>query len=89
MFASATRLKRSKKFIWRAVAGLALVVEGRRAVLGANADAVVRTSAARRAMAACERGRVELLCVVAKRFLLARRRALRGLRDFRWELCSR
>ena len=47
MFASATRLNLSKKFIWSAVVGLARVVAGRRAVLGAKADAVVRRSAAR------------------------------------------
>ncbi len=47
MFASATLLKRSKKFIWRAVVSLALVVEGRRAVRGAKATLVATRSAAR------------------------------------------
>ena len=54
MFASATRLKRSKKFICKDVDGLARVAAGRRAVRGAKADAVVRRSAARiGAMTAC------------------------------------
>ena len=47
MFASATRLNLSKKFIWSAVVGLARVVEGRRAVLGAKATLVATRSAAR------------------------------------------
>jgi hypothetical protein len=73
MFASATRLKRSKKFIWSAVVGLARVVEGRRAVLGANADTVVRTSAARRAMAACDWPRGGFVLWWLRDFSFARR----------------
>ena len=57
MFASATRLKRSKKFIWSAVVGLARVVAGRRAVLGATAAVVATRSAARIGAGAMAAGR--------------------------------
>merc|ERR1719316_2503327 len=74
MFASATLLKRSKKFIWREVVGLARVATGRRAVLGAKAAVVATRSAARigaiSAWLVCAAA-WRLWAVVAKRFLLA------------------
>ena len=66
MFASATLLNRSKKFIWRAVVGLARVVAGRRAVLGAKADAVVRRSAARIGAGAMAAGRARCVCLAVR-----------------------
>ena len=79
MFASATRLNRSKKFIWREVAGLARVVEGRRAVRGAKACVAATRSAARIGAGAMAAGRAPLLCLAVREVQKLRRAcALRG-----------
>ena len=67
MFASATLLKRSKKFIWREVAGRARVAAGRRAVFGAKAAVVATRSAARIGAGAMAAGRARWLLLAVER----------------------